>query len=120
MVLAAGAGSRLQPWTDTLPKTLLAVDGDRSILDVTLANLKHVGLEEAVIVTGYASERVAERVPALERRYAQVALLLRSQPATVDVARLLDAVHEVGLLHALVEGMRAARTELAALRQADQ
>jgi choline kinase len=69
MVLAAGAGSRLQPWTDTLPKTLLAVDGDRSILDVTLANLKHVGLEEAVIVTGYASERVAERVPALERRH---------------------------------------------------
>jgi len=69
MVLAAGAGSRLQPWTDTLPKTLLTVDGDRSILDVALANLKHVGLEQVVIVTGFAAERVAERVPTLERRH---------------------------------------------------
>ena len=38
MVLAAGAGRRLQPWTETLPKTLLPVDGDRTILDVALGN----------------------------------------------------------------------------------
>jgi choline kinase len=69
LVLAAGAGSRLQPWTDTLPKTLLPVDGDRSILDVALANLKHVGLDEVVVVVGFAAERVSERVPELERRY---------------------------------------------------
>jgi choline kinase len=69
LVLAAGAGSRLQPWTDTLPKTLLPVDGDRSILDVALANLKHVGLDEVVVVTGFASDRVVERVPELERRH---------------------------------------------------
>ncbi len=69
LVLAAGAGSRLQPWTDTLPKTLLPVDGDRSILDVALANLKHVGLDEVVVVVGFAAQRVSERVPELERRY---------------------------------------------------
>jgi choline kinase len=69
MVLAAGAGSRLQPWTDTLPKTLLPVDGDRSILDVTLANLKEVGLDDVLIVTGFAADRVVERVPELERRH---------------------------------------------------
>ena len=69
MVLAAGAGSRLQPETDTLPKTLLQIDGERSILDVALANLKQVGLDEVVIVTGFAAERVAERVPELERRH---------------------------------------------------
>ena len=34
MVLAAGWGSRLAPLTDALPKTLLEVDGDRTILDV--------------------------------------------------------------------------------------
>jgi len=33
MVLAAGAGRRLQPWTETVPKTLVPVDGDRTILD---------------------------------------------------------------------------------------
>ena len=69
LVLAAGAGKRLQPWTDALPKTLLPVDGERSILDVALANLKRVGIEEVAIVTGFAAERVAERGPELERRH---------------------------------------------------
>ena len=69
MVLAAGPGSRLAPLTDTLPKTLLPVDGERPILDVTLANLKQAGLEDVVVVTGYAAEAVRERAPALERRH---------------------------------------------------
>jgi choline kinase len=70
MVLAAGAGKRLGDETAELPKTLLGVDGDRTILDVALGNFRHVGLERAVIVTGYAHERVAERIPELERRHA--------------------------------------------------
>lgn len=70
MVLAAGAGKRLGDETAELPKTLLGVDGDRTILDVALGNFRHVGLERAVIVTGYAHERVAERVPELERRHS--------------------------------------------------
>ena len=69
VVLAAGAGSRLQPHTDSLPKTLLPVDGDRSILDVALGNLKQVGLDEVAVVIGFAADRVIERVPELERRY---------------------------------------------------
>jgi choline kinase len=69
MVLAAGAGSRLGDETADLPKTLLGVDGDRTILDIALGNFAHVGLTEAVIVTGHAHERLAERVPALERRH---------------------------------------------------
>jgi choline kinase len=69
MVLAAGAGSRLGDETADLPKTLLGVDGDRTILDIALANFAHVGLTEAVIVTGHAHDRLAERVPALERRH---------------------------------------------------
>jgi choline kinase len=69
MVLAAGAGKRLGSETAELPKTLLPVDGDRTILDVGLGNFAAVGLERAVIVTGYAHERLAERVPELERRH---------------------------------------------------
>ena len=70
MVLAAGAGKRLGDDTADLPKTLLAVDGDRTILDVALGNFHHVGLERAVIVTGHAHERIAERVPELEQRHS--------------------------------------------------
>jgi choline kinase len=69
MVLAAGAGSRLGDETADLPKTLLGVDGDRTILDIALSNFAHVGLSDAVIVTGHAHDRLAERVPALERRH---------------------------------------------------
>ena len=69
LVLAAGAGKRLQPWTDSLPKTLVPVDGERSILDVALGNLKRVGLDRVVVVVGFAAERVSERVPELERRH---------------------------------------------------
>ncbi|MGH2949284.1 MAG: NTP transferase domain-containing protein [Solirubrobacteraceae bacterium] len=69
MVLAAGPGRRLGAETAELPKTLLPVDGDRTILDVALANFRAVGLEEAVVVTGYAAGRVRERVPELERRH---------------------------------------------------
>ncbi len=69
MVLAAGAGTRLGPETAELPKTLLGVDGDRTILDIALGNFRAVGLERAVVVTGYAADRVRERVPELERRH---------------------------------------------------
>jgi choline kinase len=69
MVLAAGAGSRLGEATASLPKTLLPVDGERTILDVALANFRRVGLARAAIIVGFAAERVEERVPALERRH---------------------------------------------------
>ena len=62
MVLAAGAGKRLGPETAELPKTLLPVDGDRTILDVALGNFAAVGLEEAVVITGYQAQRIEERV----------------------------------------------------------
>jgi choline kinase len=69
MVLAAGAGRRLAPYTDSLPKTLVPVDGDRTILDVALANLKSCGLADVAIVTGYAAAAVERRKAALEREH---------------------------------------------------
>jgi len=69
MVLAAGAGRRLGEDTAELPKTLLTVDGDRTILDVALGNFSTIGLSEAVIVTGFASERIDERLAELSERH---------------------------------------------------
>ena len=69
MVLAAGAGTRLGRETAEIPKTLLGVDGDRTILDVALANLAAAGLEEVVVVTGYAAARIDERVGELQERH---------------------------------------------------
>ena len=69
MVLAAGAGRRLQPDTDNLPKTLLPVAGEDTILDIALANLRHVGLDTVVVVTGFAAHAIEERRDALSGRY---------------------------------------------------
>jgi choline kinase len=69
MVLAAGAGRRLQPWTETVPKTLVPVDGDRTILDVSLSNFAKVGLTDVVLVVGYKADAVRERQAELEERH---------------------------------------------------
>lgn len=69
IVLAAGEGTRLRPLTDSLPKTLLTLDGDRTILDLALANLSEAGVAEVAIVTGFAAERIDELVPGYESQY---------------------------------------------------
>jgi choline kinase len=69
LVLAAGQGQRLRPYTDTLPKTLVPVDGDRTILDFILANLAKVDISEIAIVAGYAAYALKARVADLEARY---------------------------------------------------
>ena len=70
MVLAAGAGRRLRPDTDALPKALLPVDGDAvTILDIALRNLAAVGLRDVVVVVGYAADAVRDRAAALEREH---------------------------------------------------
>jgi len=67
MVLAAGAGRRLRPDTDALPKALLPVDGQITILDIALRNLAAVGLSDIVVVVGYAADAIRDRVAGLER-----------------------------------------------------
>jgi choline kinase len=69
LVLAAGPGRRLHPLTEALPKTLLPLSDGRTILDLALANLSAAGLDDVVVVTGFAAERVEERATELERRH---------------------------------------------------
>jgi NDP-sugar pyrophosphorylase family protein len=52
LVLAAGAGRRLRPYTDEVPKALVPLADGLTVLDVTLANFAEVGLTEAAIVVG--------------------------------------------------------------------
>lgn len=69
IVLVAGVGRRLRPHTDQVPKTLLEVAPDTTILDMALHNLASVGISEVLLVVGFAAHRIVERQAALETRH---------------------------------------------------
>jgi choline kinase len=69
IVLVAGAGRRLLPLTEDLPKTLLSVADDVTILDIGLHNLAAAGVDDVVLVTGASSHQVDSRLAALQTRH---------------------------------------------------
>lgn len=57
IVLCAGRGKRLQPYTDTTPKPLLCVAG-KPTLDFILDSLQRAGIENVVLVTHHLAAQV--------------------------------------------------------------
>ena len=62
IILAAGQGTRLRPFTDDRPKCMVEVAG-RPILHHQLRALRHHGINEIVIVRGYLGDRISPDVP---------------------------------------------------------
>jgi choline kinase len=57
IIIAAGPGSRMGVFTQTRPKCLLRI-GTRTLLDRTIENLRAVGCDEVVLVTGHKAEMI--------------------------------------------------------------
>ena len=58
IILSAGQGRRLSPYTEFLPKCMLPVDGDRPALEVQLRALVASGVTEARVMVGFHAEKV--------------------------------------------------------------
>lgn len=63
ILIAAGMGRRLSPYTDDRPKCLVEVAG-RSLLHRQLDNLRAVGVDEFVVIRGYLADRMAAALAA--------------------------------------------------------
>jgi len=59
IVLCAGRGKRLKPYTDTTPKPLLPVDGIPT-LSYILESLSLAGIQRVCLVTHYLGEQIAQ------------------------------------------------------------
>lgn len=61
MILAAGLGTRLKPWTDHHPKALAMVNG-KSLLQRNIEYLSGFGIEDVIINVHHFSEQMIEAV----------------------------------------------------------
>ena len=61
IILAAGMGKRLRPFTEDLPKPLLNIDG-KSLITRSLDNLNDVGMREVIIVVGYLQDMIKKKI----------------------------------------------------------
>jgi len=61
MILAAGRGERLRPVTDSVPKSLVEING-QALLERHLRSLARGGVETVVINLGWLGEQITERI----------------------------------------------------------
>lgn len=60
IILAAGEGTRLRPYTLSRPKCLVEVDG-KSLLDRQLEILKSAGVTDNVVIGGYLADQLKDK-----------------------------------------------------------
>jgi len=118
VILAAGCATRLRPYSDDTPKTLLPVGGV-PILRRTITNLLRAGFDQFVIGTGYLEHMVRDAVdswfPGLDVTYVTnpdykttnnaYSLLLMRDHVEQDGFILLDGdvVFDVAVVEELVD-----------------
>jgi UDP-N-acetylglucosamine diphosphorylase/glucosamine-1-phosphate N-acetyltransferase len=59
VILAAGEGKRLRPFTETMPKVMLPV-ANKPVLEYVFDAVRKSGIEEIIVVVGYKKEVIME------------------------------------------------------------
>ncbi|HSR68503.1 MAG TPA: sugar phosphate nucleotidyltransferase [Acidobacteriota bacterium] len=94
VVLAAGKGSRMLPFSATLPKALLPV-GNRPLIERQIRLLRNLGIRKVVLVVGYLGEAI--------RSALGDGAALGVQVCYVEQKRPLGIAHALSLLRGRIE-----------------
>jgi UDP-N-acetylglucosamine diphosphorylase/glucosamine-1-phosphate N-acetyltransferase len=84
VILAAGEGKRLRPFTETMPKVMLPV-ANKPILEYVLDAVKKSGVEEVLLVVGYKKEVIMEYF----KDYKDIAITYITQEKQLGTAHAL-------------------------------
>lgn len=79
VLLAGGKGTRLRPYTATVPKVLLPLDGV-PVIELLIAQLREEGFGRITVVTGHLAEAVQQRLGNGERLGVRIDYLRETQP----------------------------------------
>lgn len=60
-ILAGGYGKRLKPITDAVPKPLIRIKDDYTIMDRQLFDFRNMGVRDVYILSGYLGDKIEER-----------------------------------------------------------
>ena len=114
VILAAGSGTRLRPYTDNLPKCMVPVSG-RPLIDKLVDTAIAAGIDDIVIVRGYQAEQLVvsgARSPAkisfvLNPDYASTNMIYslwtaRDEIADPVIISYADILYETDVLRALI------------------
>lgn len=88
MILCGGYGKRFWPLTEEIPKVLLEIKDNYTILDKQLFNYKSAGFERVILLTGYLSEKIEERY-GREYKGLKIEYIIEDEPlGTLNAIRL--------------------------------
>jgi len=100
VILAAGEGQRLRPFTATKPKVMLSIAG-KPILQYVVESLAQNGIRNIVLVVGYRKEQVFDYMGSGERFGVDITYITQER--------------QLGTAHALAQARAAAESEFLVL-----
>ncbi len=94
VILAGGKGTRLKPYTTTIPKPLMPV-GDQPILGIVIGQLKAAGVTKITITVNHMAEIIMAFFGSGERFGVEIAYSIEDKPlGTVAPVKLIPDLPE--------------------------
>jgi NDP-sugar pyrophosphorylase family protein len=88
MILCGGFGKRLRPITEKIPKPLVEIKEDYTILDKQLFDFKNAGVEDVYLLTGFLNEKIKKRY-GTEYKGINIHYVIEDEPlGTLNAIRL--------------------------------